>query len=44
MRWLGRANQAHDTGIDMLKVEPLFDGCRTDSRFQRLVSELHLGD
>jgi TolB-like protein/Tfp pilus assembly protein PilF len=44
MRWLDRANQEHDTGINMLRVEPLFDGCRGDIRFQHLVSELHLGD
>jgi TolB-like protein/DNA-binding winged helix-turn-helix (wHTH) protein/Tfp pilus assembly protein PilF len=44
MKWLDRAYQQHDTGINMLKVEPLFDGCRADSRFQHLVSELHLGD
>lgn len=44
MKWLDRAYQQHDTGINMLKVEPLFDGCRTDTRFQRLVSELHLDD
>ncbi len=43
MRWLDRAYQQHDTGINMLKVEPLFDGCRADRRFQHLVSELHLG-
>jgi TolB-like protein/DNA-binding winged helix-turn-helix (wHTH) protein/Tfp pilus assembly protein PilF len=44
MKWLNRAYQQHDTGINMLKVEPLFDGCRVDSRFQHLVSELHLDD
>ena len=43
MKWLDRAYQHHDTGINMLKVEPLFDGCRADPRFQRLVSELNLG-
>jgi tetratricopeptide (TPR) repeat protein len=43
MKWLDRAYQQHDTGINMLKVEPLFDGCRADVRFQHLVSELHLG-
>jgi TolB-like protein/Tfp pilus assembly protein PilF len=42
-KWLDRAYQQHDTGINMLKVEPLFDGCRADLRFQHLVSELHLG-
>jgi TolB-like protein/Tfp pilus assembly protein PilF len=44
LKWLDRAYQQHDTGINMLKVEPMFDGCRVDARFQRLISELHLGD
>lgn len=44
LRWLDRAYQQHDTGINMLKVEPMFDGCRADARFQRLMAELHLAD
>jgi TolB-like protein/DNA-binding winged helix-turn-helix (wHTH) protein/Flp pilus assembly protein TadD len=44
LKWLDRAYQQHDTGINMLKVEPMFDGCRADPRFQHLISELHLGD
>jgi TolB-like protein/DNA-binding winged helix-turn-helix (wHTH) protein/Tfp pilus assembly protein PilF len=44
LKWLDHAYQQHDTGINMLKVEPMFDGCRPDPRFQRLTSELHLGD
>jgi TolB-like protein/DNA-binding winged helix-turn-helix (wHTH) protein/Tfp pilus assembly protein PilF len=44
LRWLDRAYQQHDTGINMLKVDPMFDGCRADPRFQHLISELHLGD
>jgi TolB-like protein/DNA-binding winged helix-turn-helix (wHTH) protein/Tfp pilus assembly protein PilF len=43
VKWLDRAYQQHDTGINMLKVEPMFDGCRADPRFQHLISELHLG-
>jgi tetratricopeptide (TPR) repeat protein len=43
-KWLDRAYQQHDTGINMLKVEPMFDNCRTDPRFQQLISELRLGD
>jgi len=43
LKWLDRAYQQHDTGINMLKVEPMFDGCRADPRFQHLISELHLG-
>jgi TolB-like protein/DNA-binding winged helix-turn-helix (wHTH) protein/Tfp pilus assembly protein PilF len=44
MQWLDRAYQQHDTGIDMLKVEPMFDGCRADPRFQSLISKLNLGN
>ncbi|MFL6302353.1 MAG: winged helix-turn-helix domain-containing tetratricopeptide repeat protein [Candidatus Sulfotelmatobacter sp.] len=44
MKWLDRAYQQHDTGIDMLKVEPLFDGCRGDLRFRHLIAELHLDE
>jgi tetratricopeptide (TPR) repeat protein len=44
LKWLDRAYQQHDTGINMLKVEPMFDGCRADPRFQHLISELHLDD
>ena len=44
LKWLDRAYQQHDIGINMLKVEPMFDGCRADPRFQHLISELHLGD
>jgi adenylate cyclase len=44
LKWLDRAYQQHDIGINMLKVEPMFDGCRADARFQRLISELHLAD
>ncbi len=44
LKWLDRAYQQHDTGINMLKVEPMFDGCRPDPRFQHLIAELHLSD
>jgi TolB-like protein/DNA-binding winged helix-turn-helix (wHTH) protein/Tfp pilus assembly protein PilF len=44
LKWLDRAYQQHDTGINMLKVEPMFNGCRADPRFQHLLSELHLGE
>jgi TolB-like protein/DNA-binding winged helix-turn-helix (wHTH) protein/Flp pilus assembly protein TadD len=42
MKWLDRAYLRHDTGIDMLGVDPLFDGCRADSRFQELLKRIKL--
>jgi TolB-like protein/DNA-binding winged helix-turn-helix (wHTH) protein/Tfp pilus assembly protein PilF len=40
MKWLDRAYERHDTGINMLGVDPLFDGCRADSRFQELLKRI----
>lgn len=42
MKWLNRAYQHHDTGINMIGVEPLFDNCRTDPHFQELLRRLKL--
>jgi hypothetical protein len=42
MRWLERAYQHHDTGINMIGVEPLFDNCQSDLRFQELLRRLKL--
>ena len=42
MKWLDRAYLRHDTGIDMLGVDPLFDGCRGSSRFQELLKRIKL--
>jgi TolB-like protein/DNA-binding winged helix-turn-helix (wHTH) protein len=42
MRWLGRSYQNHDRGIDMLAVDPVFDGCHSDKRFQDLLVKLKL--
>jgi TolB-like protein/Tfp pilus assembly protein PilF len=42
MKWLNRAYKRHDTGINMLGVDPLFDGCRADSRFQELLRRIKL--
>jgi TolB-like protein/DNA-binding winged helix-turn-helix (wHTH) protein/Tfp pilus assembly protein PilF len=42
MRWLERAYKQHDTAINMIGVEPLFDNCRQDPRFQALVRRLNL--
>jgi tetratricopeptide (TPR) repeat protein len=42
MKWLDRAYERRDTGINMLKVDPLFDGCRADSRFQKLLRRIKL--
>jgi TolB-like protein/DNA-binding winged helix-turn-helix (wHTH) protein/Flp pilus assembly protein TadD len=42
MEWLERAYQHHDTGINMIGVEPLFDNCRPDPHFQELLRRLKL--
>jgi tetratricopeptide (TPR) repeat protein len=42
MKWLDRAYKRHDTGINMLGTDPLFDGCRADSRFQELLRRIKL--
>jgi TolB-like protein/DNA-binding winged helix-turn-helix (wHTH) protein/Tfp pilus assembly protein PilF len=42
MHWLNRGYANRDKGMDMLGVDPMFDGCRTDQRFQDLVRKLRL--
>jgi TolB-like protein/DNA-binding winged helix-turn-helix (wHTH) protein/Flp pilus assembly protein TadD len=42
MHWLDRAYQNHDKGIEMLALDPVFDGCHTDKRFQNLLVKLKL--
>jgi hypothetical protein len=42
MKWLDRAYKRHDTAMNMLGVDPLFDGCRADSRFQELLGRMKL--
>jgi TolB-like protein/DNA-binding winged helix-turn-helix (wHTH) protein/tetratricopeptide (TPR) repeat protein len=42
MRWFNRAYLNRDKGMDLLGVDPLFDGCRPDARFQDLLSKLKL--
>jgi len=42
MRWFTRAYTNRDKGIDMLGIDPLFDGCREDPRFQDLLTKLKL--
>ncbi len=42
MRWLDQAYQRRDKGINMLGVDPIFDGCRGDARFQDLLRRLRL--
>ena len=40
--WLNRAYERRDKGIDMLRIDPLFDACRTDPRYQALLQKLKL--
>jgi TolB-like protein/Flp pilus assembly protein TadD len=42
MFWLEHGFQNRDKGMDVLGVEPLFDSCRADKRFQDLVKRLKL--
>jgi TolB-like protein/DNA-binding winged helix-turn-helix (wHTH) protein/Tfp pilus assembly protein PilF len=42
MRWLNRADLNRDKGMDMIGIDPIFDGCRSDARFQDLVKKLGL--
>ena len=42
MRWLNRAYMNRDKGVDILGIDPLFDGCRSDTRFQSLLAKLKL--
>jgi TolB-like protein/DNA-binding winged helix-turn-helix (wHTH) protein/Tfp pilus assembly protein PilF len=42
MRWLNRAYLNRDKGMNMLGIDPMFDGCRADHRFQELVRKLKL--
>jgi hypothetical protein len=43
MTWLNHAYEKRDKGIDMLRIDPLFDGCRADPRYQALLVKLKLG-
>jgi TolB-like protein/DNA-binding winged helix-turn-helix (wHTH) protein/Tfp pilus assembly protein PilF len=40
--WLNHADEKRDKGIDMLRIDPLFDGCRADARYQALLVKLKL--
>jgi TolB-like protein/DNA-binding winged helix-turn-helix (wHTH) protein/Tfp pilus assembly protein PilF len=42
MRWLNRAYLNRDKGMDIIGIDPIFDGCRSDTRFQDLVRKLKL--
>jgi TolB-like protein/DNA-binding winged helix-turn-helix (wHTH) protein len=42
MRWLDRAYANRDKGVDILGIDSLFDGCRSDPRFQSLLAKLKL--
>ena len=42
MHWLNSAYLNRDKGMDLLGIDPLFDGCHADRRFQDLVKKLKL--
>jgi tetratricopeptide (TPR) repeat protein len=42
LRWLDRAQRNGDREMGLLSVDPIFDGCRTDRRYQDLLKHLRL--
>jgi TolB-like protein len=42
MRWFNSAWLHRDKEIDLLGIDPMFDGCRNDARFQALLEKLKL--
>ena len=42
MKWLDHGYLNRDKGMNMLGIDPLFDGCRQDPRFQNLLVKLRL--
>jgi TolB-like protein/Tfp pilus assembly protein PilF len=42
LRWLDRAQRNGDQEMGLLSVDPIFDGCRTDRRYQDLLKHLRL--
>ncbi len=44
LRWLEKAYEQHSNTIATLKVEPIYDSVRDDSRFQALLRRVGLGE
>jgi TolB-like protein/DNA-binding winged helix-turn-helix (wHTH) protein/Flp pilus assembly protein TadD len=42
LRWLDRAKRNGDREMGLLAVDPIFDGCRSDARYQDLLKQLRL--
>lgn len=42
MNWLRQARQKREEGLNVLAIEPLFDGCRSDPEFTELLKQLRL--
>ena len=43
MNWFAKGYQNHEEEMTQLAVDPLFDGCRSDPRFQEFLRRLNLG-
>ena len=42
LRWFHKAFQNRDKGVNTLRSDPVFDGCRSDTRFQNLLESIRL--
>jgi hypothetical protein len=42
MTWLEKALANHEEGLNLLAVEPIFDGCRQDPQFHTFIQRLGL--
>ena len=43
MKWFAKGYQNREEEMTQLAVDPLFDGCRSDPRFQEFLRRLNLG-
>jgi hypothetical protein len=42
LEWLQKAYEEHDSGLVSVAVEPMFEGVRSDSRFQDMTRRMRL--
>jgi TolB-like protein/DNA-binding winged helix-turn-helix (wHTH) protein/Flp pilus assembly protein TadD len=42
MKWFELAYKQHDEGMSMIGIDPIYDGCRADARFENLLARMRL--